>query len=125
MMHSATGHRISGLAALIAVAFTLSAGAQEQEPTFRARTNVVTVPVLVRDEHGQAVYGLQASDFLVQDDGVTQPVLLDEAVESEPISLVIALQTGRRALREFPRMKGLGAMLGNRSSRSRDRGWHW
>jgi len=111
MMHSATGHRISGLATLIAVAFTMPAGAQEQEPTFRARTNVVTVPVLVRDEHGQAVYGLQASDFLVQDDGVTQPVLLDQAVESEPISLVIALQTGRRALREFPRMKGLGAML--------------
>jgi VWFA-related protein len=110
-MHSATGRRISSLAALLALACTMPAGAQEQEPTFRARTNVVTVPVLVRDEHGQAVYGLQASDFLVQDDGVTQPVRLDEAAESEPISLVIALQTGRRAFREFPRMKGLPAML--------------
>lgn len=110
-MHSAAGHRISSFAALLAVACTMPTGTQEQEPTFRARTNVVTVPVLVRDESGQAVYGLQASDFVVQDDSVAQSVLLDEAAESEPISLVIALQTGRRAFREFPRMRGLGAML--------------
>lgn len=110
-MHSAMGRLISTLAVLLSLALAKPGGAQEQEPTFRARTNVVTVPVLVRDEHGQAIYGLQASDFLVQDDGVAQPVLLDEAAESEPISLVVALQTGRRAFREFPRMRGLGAML--------------
>lgn len=82
-----------------------------QEPTFRARSNVVTVPVLVRDVQGQAVYGLQASNFIVQDEGVAQTVVMDEAAESEPISMVIALQTGRRAFREFPRMRGLAAML--------------
>jgi len=110
-MHFATGRRISSLAVLLSLTMAKPGSAQEQEPTFRARTNVVTVPALVRDEHGQAVYGLQASDFVVQDDGVGQLVLLDEAAESEPISLVIALQTGRRAFREFPRMRGLCAML--------------
>jgi VWFA-related protein len=112
-MRSANGHRpllgIAQAASLLVLALAAPAGALE--PTFRARTNVVTVPVLVLDEHGQAIYGLRATDFLVRDDGESQPVQLDEAAESEPISLVIAVQTGRRAFREFPRMKGLAAML--------------
>ncbi|HST10980.1 MAG TPA: VWA domain-containing protein [Terriglobales bacterium] len=82
-----------------------------QEPTFRAQSNVVTVPVLVRDEQGKPVYGLEARDFIVKDDGVAQAVQMDEAAESEPVSMVVALQSGRRAGREFSRMQGLAAML--------------
>ena len=36
---------------------------------------------------------------------------LDEAAESEPVSLVVAVQCGRRADFELPRMHGLGPML--------------
>ena len=104
-----SGKRISRTAGLIA--FALAASSSAQEPTFRARSNVVTVPVRVRDERGQTVYGLNAADFLVQDDGLAQTVHMDEAAESEPISMVVALQTGRRAAREFGRMQGLAAML--------------
>ena len=82
-----------------------------QEPTFRTQSNVVTVPALVKDEKGNAVYGLQAKDFLIEDDGVEQVAQLDEAAESEPISMVVVLQRGRRASREFSRMRGLGSML--------------
>jgi VWFA-related protein len=82
-----------------------------QEPTFRARTTVVLVPSLVKDHEGKPVYGLQAQDFIVEDDGVAQQVRLDETVDSEPVSIVIAIQRGRRAFREFDRMGGLGAML--------------
>jgi VWFA-related protein len=57
------------------------------------------------------VYGLQAKDFIIEDDGVSQTVHLDEAAESEPVSLVIAIQCGRRADFELPRMRGLSAML--------------
>ena len=103
------GKRMSRTAGLLA--FALAASSIAQEPTFRARSNVVSVPVLVRDERGQAVYGLNATDFLVRDDGVAQTVQMDEAAESEPISMVVALQTGRRASREFGRMRGLAAML--------------
>src|SRR6266436_6222823 len=91
--------------------YAIAVCAFAQEPTFRARSNVVTVPALVKDERGGAVYGLEASDFLIEDDGVTQTVQLDEAAESEPVSLVVVLQIGRRASREFPRMLGVGAML--------------
>jgi VWFA-related protein len=82
-----------------------------QEPTFRSESNVVLVPVLVKDASGDAVYGLKAADFVVEDDGVAQQIRLDESVDEEPVSFVIAVQTGRRASREFSRMEGLGAML--------------
>lgn len=58
------------------------------------------------------MYGLQAKDFIVEDDGVELPVRLDEAPEGQPISLVVAIQRGRRAYAEFPRMQGLKTMLG-------------
>lgn len=82
-----------------------------QETTFHTQSNVVTVPALVKDEKGKAVYGLQATDFIIEDDGVEQATKLDEAAESEPISMVVALQCGRRAGREFDRMRGLSSML--------------
>lgn len=89
----------------------LAAIAAAQEPTFRAQSNLVTVPALIKDEQGNPVYGLEATDFIIEDDGHEQPVQLDEIAESEPISMVVAVQCGRRAAREFARMRGLGAML--------------
>jgi VWFA-related protein len=82
-----------------------------QEPTFQAESNAVLVPALVRDESGHAVYGLDAKDFIIQDEGVAQNVHLDHAPESQQISLVVAIQRGGRANYEIPRMKGLSTML--------------
>jgi len=83
----------------------------QEEPSFTAQSHLVPVPTLVRDAAGNAVYGLEAQDFAIQDDGVEQTVHMDETPEGEPISLVIAVQCGRRAQREFGRMAGLAAML--------------
>ena len=91
--------------------FFLPATRAQDQPTFRTQANVVLVPALVRDKAGDVVYGLQAKDFIIEDDGVAQAVHLDEAAESEPISLVVAVQCGRRADFELPRMHGLAAML--------------
>jgi len=82
-----------------------------QETTLRSQSNVVLIPALVKDQQGGIVYGLQTKDFIVEDDGVEQPVRLDEAPEGQPISLVVAIQRGRRAYAEFPRMQGLKSML--------------
>ena len=68
-----------------------------QDTTVRTQANVVLVPALVKDAQGSTVYGLQAKDFIVEDDGVEQPIRLDETPEGQPISLVIAIQRGRRA----------------------------
>jgi VWFA-related protein len=104
------------LALLAAVAFpqaTDKATSPEttQETTLRSQSNLVLVPTLVKDPQGGIVYGLQAKDFIVEDDGVEQAVRLDETPEGQSISLVVAVQCGRRASYEFPRMQGLKSML--------------
>ncbi len=89
----------------------LGGNALPQETILRSQSNIVLVPALVKDQQGGIVYGLGAKDFIVEDDGVEQPVRLDEAPEGQPISLVVAIQRGRRASAEFPRMQGLKSML--------------
>jgi VWFA-related protein len=77
----------------------------------RVQSNVVVVPTLVKDADGHIVYGLTQDDFVIDDDGVEQAVRLDESAGSEPASVVVAVQTGRRAWREYSRMRGIGPML--------------
>jgi VWFA-related protein len=96
---------------LVMLLLLFGAASGQQEPSFRSQGNLVPVPTLVRDAAGNAVYGLRAQDFIIEDDGVEQAVHLDDPAEAEPISLVIAVQCGRRAKREFGRMGGLAAML--------------
>jgi hypothetical protein len=76
----------------------------------RTQANVVFVPTLVRDRAGKPVFGLQTKDFMLEDDGVEQKVSMDEAEPEEAVSLLIA-QSGRTALFEFQRMKGISSML--------------
>jgi VWFA-related protein len=91
--------------------FLASRAVFAQEPSFRSQSNVVIVPVLVRDLTGHAIYGLHAPDFVLEDDGVEQAVQLDESADAEPLSVMVAIQTGRRAWREFGRVQGLSSML--------------
>jgi VWFA-related protein len=51
--------------------FQASAIAQDpsQEDIIRVRTDLVAVPVVVSDSHGNRVFGLKAEDFALRDDG--------------------------------------------------------
>jgi VWFA-related protein len=89
----------------------LLAASTAQQTTVRSRSNLVLIPTLVKDSQGSIVYGLQAQDFIIEDIGVQQSVRLDEAPEGQPISLVVAIQRGRRGVFEFDRMQGLKNML--------------
>jgi len=89
----------------------LGGSALPQETTLRSQSNVVLIPTLVKDRQGGIVYGLQAKDFIVEDNGVEQTLRLDETPEEQALSLVVAIQRGRRAAYEFPRMQGLKSML--------------
>jgi len=88
-----------------------SATACPQETTLRSQTNLVLLPTLVKDSQGRVIYGLEAKGFIVEDDGVEQSARLDDTAEGQPISLVLAIETGRRASYEFPRVQGLKTML--------------
>ncbi len=96
---------------LLALLFVFQCATAQEEPGFTTQANLVPVPTLVRDGNGQPVYGLHEKDFILQDDGVEQAVHLDEAAQAQPVSMAVAVQTGRRASREFGRMAGLGSML--------------
>ena len=83
----------------------------QEDHNFSTQVTLVRVPTLVRDATGAIVSGLHASDFVIEDDGVPQSVHLDEASESEPVSLIVAVQSGGRAAKEYQRITGLSSML--------------
>jgi len=69
----------------------------ELKNPFSQRIECCSGSDLVRMKRGPS-YGLQAKDFVIEDDGVEQVAQLDETAESQPIS-VIAIQTGARRSR--------------------------
>ena len=98
-------------AVLISVLAVLLAPLVSGQDTLRTQTNVVLVPALVKDGAGNVVYGLQAKDFIIEDDGAGQTVRMDETAVAEPVSLVVAIQTGRTGPAEFERIRTLSTML--------------
>ena len=88
----------------------LPAGMQAA-PTLRANSTLVVAPALVRSAAGELVHGLTAKDFRVLDDGVAQSMSVEEQTVRQPIALVVLLQTGGAASRQFANFAGIGAML--------------
>jgi VWFA-related protein len=103
--------RLAGIHFLLFLFTLLTCGALSQDTTFHSQTSVVVIPALVKNAKGEVVYGLTAKDFLIDDDGVEQRVRLDEAAEGLAVSVVVAIQRGRRANYEFSRIRGLSSML--------------
>lgn len=81
--------------------------AQEPSSTLRSESTVVLVPTLVRTKAGEITYGLQAKDFIIEDNGIEQEVTLDDSPEREPVSLIVALQIGGKASRQFKKKPDL------------------
>ena len=105
--------------ACVLLALALPAAALSQNPTpsnaptapsITTTSTLVIVPALVRDSSGQLLHTLHASDFLLTDNGVAQHVSLEET-EHQPLSVVVLLQTGGAAARQFPSYAKLGTML--------------
>lgn len=93
--------------ALLLVSFVLRA----QQITLRTRTNLVLVPTLVETKNGEPIFNLTAKDFIVTDNGVPQKVRLDEDTDRSALSMVVLVQTGRSAVREFQDYSGLPTMV--------------
>ncbi|WP_164981642.1 hypothetical protein [Silvibacterium dinghuense] len=83
-----------------------------QDPIIRVNTTEVMVPTLVAKKHsGEVIYGLQATDFAIFDNGVRQKVHLEEDMDTQPVSLVICVERGRDASLEFDKFARLGPLL--------------
>jgi VWFA-related protein len=79
--------------------------------TLSARSTLVLVPTLVRTKNGQLVHTLNASDFVLTDDGVPQKLTLEEDTGGEPLALVVAIEIGGAGAREFDKMGALAPMI--------------
>jgi len=87
-------------------------GITAQDHPFRVQTNVVQVPVVVTEKNGRNVDGLAARDFKVLDNGVSQPVSVDDFSSGlAPISLVIAVQTSGISLPALVGIRRIGGMI--------------
>ena len=80
-------------------------------PTLTSNTTIVLVPALVTTENGQPVYTLKAQDFTATDDGIPQKLTLEEDSDSEPLALVVAIQTGGAAAHHLDRYQNLAPLI--------------
>jgi hypothetical protein len=83
-------------------------------PSIEIQSNLVVVPALVRSAEGNLVYSLTANDFLILDNGVEQKIRLENELDSQPLALVVAIQTGGNGARQQEYLAGLSTMIGGK-----------
>jgi len=79
--------------------------------TITARTTLVLVPALVQTKSGAMVYTLPASAFTLTDNGVEQKLNLDEDSGSQPLAMVVLVQTGGEGGQHLDIYRTLPTML--------------
>jgi VWFA-related protein len=78
--------------------------------TIRSTSTLVLVPTMVTAPEDSLVQSLRASDFELTDNGVKQKVSLED-MERQPLSVVVLMQTGGAATRQFASYANLGTMF--------------
>jgi len=84
--------------------------APKDMPKVKVRVALVNTPVTVRDAHGEMVHNLEAQDFQVTDNGVTQQVSHFD-LGGDPISLVILIETSSRIEALLPQVRKTGILF--------------
>ena len=77
---------------------------------FRVQTVLVNTPVTVRDAKGEMVHDLDKKDFHVTDNGVEQQISHFD-LGSEPISVVVVVETSSRVQSILPEIRRTGTLL--------------
>jgi len=83
------------LAALVTLASSSPARAQDTVSTIAVNVSVVTLPVTVRDKHGAIVRDLTKDDFTLQEDGRPQTIQYFSQDASLPLTLGLLVDTSR------------------------------
>ena len=82
---------------------------QDKLPTFVGGTKLITAPVLVYDNQGNYVNGLQPSQFHLFDNQKPQDISVD--VSYIPISMVICLQVNSHVEGLLPQIRKIGNLI--------------
>jgi VWFA-related protein len=102
---------LAALACLPAALAQTPAPSLPQPPVLSTRTTLVLVPALVRTKDGAPVFTLSAKDFVLTDDGIEQKITIDEETGSEPLALVVAVETGGAGARQLDKYRNLGPSI--------------
>jgi len=86
-------------------------GIEIDQPIAKVGVTNIVAPVLVTDQSGNIIDGLQPHQFRLYDNGKEQNIQVD--VSYEPISLVIAIQCSARVESILPQIKKLGSLVQN------------
>src|SRR5947209_5686364 len=83
-----------------------------QTPTIRSTVPLVVLPVSVTDKHGRFLDGLQASDFVVLDDGRPREVRVDVTDSGlAPIALVTVVEATDLSRSALLNIRKIGSMV--------------
>ena len=82
----------------------------EVQSRLKVRVALVNTPVTVRDANGRMVHDLDAKNFVVTDNGVTQQITHFD-LGGDPLSLVILIETSSRIDALFPEIRKTGTLF--------------
>jgi len=113
---SAMASAISGMVLLSGVAASAQTSVSPSSPgsqvtALSVRSNLVLVPALVKTKGGELVFALTADDFILTDNGVSQPLRLEPDTDAQPVALAIIVQTGGRGASHLGDYRDLDAVL--------------
>ena len=89
---------------------------QTQEPsqsksTIRTSSTLVLVPALVKTKSGETVFSLTTDDFSLLDNGVPQTLKMEQDTDSQPLALVVIVETGGEGADHLRDYDNLGSVL--------------
>ncbi|HXC94066.1 MAG TPA: VWA domain-containing protein [Edaphobacter sp.] len=79
-------------------------------PTLTTHSTLVLVPALVRNKSGNLVFTLNADNFTLTDNGITQKLKLEDT-SAEPLALVVVVEIGGAGAREFTKFDTIAPPL--------------
>jgi VWFA-related protein len=105
--------------ALLTLLFLLSLTAstiaqqQPQPPPVKltVRSNLVMVPVFVTGRDGNVIFGLNADDFVLTDNGVAQTISMEDDTDAQPLALAIVVETGGAGARHLDDYRALDSIM--------------
>ena len=104
-------HTTSGMTRALVV-FAAGRFPPAQDSRFDVRSRLVVVPVSVTDLKGRSIDGLEASDFLLFDNGRAQKVTVDTIDTGvAPIALIVAVQASGISTAALEKVRRIGSMI--------------
>jgi VWFA-related protein len=88
-----------------------AAAPQPPEVKLTVRSNLVMVPVFVTGGDGNVIFGLNAEDFFLNDNGVPQQIQIEDDTDAQPLALAIVVETGGNGSRHLDDYRALGSIM--------------